>query len=105
LPLVAAFGLSPHRITAESIGTDVARVRAYGAGSARPGSDKKDVVGMRTTLPRAPQRRARPAGPSCRGGASSLLRLTPLAGTRLPANGDLTGWMARAAAALAPNEA
>jgi hypothetical protein len=57
---------------------------------------------MRPLHSRAPARRARPTAPSCRGGASSLLRLTPSAGGRLPANGDLTGWMARAGAAMLP---
>ncbi len=50
----------------------------------------------------APSRRARPAGPSCRGGASSLLRLGQPASPRLPTPGALSGWMSRAADALLP---
>lgn len=64
----------------------------------------KDVVAMpltRTKSPLAP-RRGRPAGPSCRGGASSLLRLTPADSRRLPGPLDLAGWASRAAGALLP---
>jgi hypothetical protein len=47
--------------------------------------------------PRQPRR----AAPSCRGGASSLLRLTqPGAASRLPSTLDLGGWISRAAQAL-----
>ncbi|MBS0444690.1 MAG: hypothetical protein JSR59_01955 [Proteobacteria bacterium] len=59
---------------------------------------------MKTLHTHAPMRRVRPATPSCRGGASSLLRLTSPSGGRLPGNGDLNGWMTRAAAALLPAE-
>lgn len=51
-------------------------------------------------------RRNRPAGPHCRGGVSSLLRLANPAAPRLPKAPDLSGWMSRAAASLwggAPN--
>ena len=47
-------------------------------------------------------RRGRPAGPSCRGGASSMLRLTQLASKRLPGTLDLAEWANRAAAVLMP---
>jgi len=45
-------------------------------------------------------RRARPATPSCRGGASSLLRLAqPAAGQ---GGGNVRHWLARAATVLSP---
>ncbi len=47
-------------------------------------------------------RRARPANPSCRGGASSLLRLTQTASTRLPSAPALSEWMSHAASVLLP---
>jgi hypothetical protein len=47
-------------------------------------------------------RRARPASPSCRGGASSLLRLTQAGAQRLPTTLDLSEWASRAAAVLMP---
>ena len=46
--------------------------------------------------------RARPAGPHCRGGASSLLRLTQPGDRRLPTAVDLGDWMSRAASVLMP---
>ena len=45
-------------------------------------------------------RRNRPAGPHCRGGASSLLRLANPAAPRLPKSADLSDWISRAAASL-----
>jgi hypothetical protein len=49
------------------------------------------------TGPRQPRR----AAPTCRGGASSLLRLSqPKAVTQLPSVEDLGGWIKRAAQAL-----
>lgn len=54
-----------------------------------------------TRSPSAPTpRRARPAGPHCRGGASSLLRLAHPASPRLPKAPDLSGWISRAASML-----
>lgn len=50
----------------------------------------------------APTRRARPTGPSCRSGASSVLRLTQPAATRLPTAMDLSGWVGRAASIFLP---
>jgi hypothetical protein len=47
-------------------------------------------------------RRGRPAGPSCRGGASSLLRLAQPEAKRLPGTGALAEWASRAAAVLMP---
>jgi hypothetical protein len=48
------------------------------------------------------RRTLRPTGPSCRGGASSLLRLAqPLSG-RLPSSVDVGEWVSRAASALLP---
>lgn len=41
-------------------------------------------------------RRARPAGPHCRGGASSVLRLTQPVAPRLPNVLDLESWVSRA---------
>ena len=38
--------------------------------------------------------------PSCRGGASSLLRLSQPSGPRLPSASDVLGWVSRAASAL-----
>ena len=59
----------------------------------------KPLIRTRTT---APARRARPTGPSCRSGASSLLRLTQPASTRLPTALDLSGWVGRAASIFLP---
>jgi len=54
-----------------------------------------------TRSPSAPTpRRHRPAGPHCRGGASSLLRLSNAAAPRLPKAPDLAGWIQRAASSL-----
>jgi len=47
-------------------------------------------------------RRARPANPSCRGGASSVLRLKQPASGRLPTTLDLSDWMSHAASVLLP---
>ena len=47
-------------------------------------------------------RRVRPANPSCRGGASSVLRLTQPAAKRLPTTLDLSDWMSHAASVLMP---
>lgn len=47
-------------------------------------------------------RRMRPVNPSCRGGASSLLRLTPAVSGRLPSAPDLNDWMSHAASVLMP---
>lgn len=47
-------------------------------------------------------RRVRPANPSCRGGASSVLRLTQPVAQRLPTALDLSDWMSRAASVLMP---
>jgi len=46
----------------------------------------------------------RRAAPSCRGGASSLLRLSQPAQSRLPSSHDLSSWVERAARLLAPPE-
>jgi hypothetical protein len=54
-----------------------------------------------SSVPSAPKR-LRPTGPSCRGGASSLLRLTQPASGRLPTTPDLTEWMTHAASVLMP---
>lgn len=42
----------------------------------------------------------RRAAPSCRGGASSLLRLTQPTAPRLPSRSDISEWISRAANAL-----
>lgn len=55
----------------------------------------------RTVKPVTP-RRLRPANPSCRGGASSVLRLTQPAAPRLPTRLDLSDWMSHAASVLMP---
>ncbi len=47
-------------------------------------------------------RRLRPATPSCRGGASSVLRLTQPGAQRLPNALDLSDWMSRAASVMLP---
>ncbi len=47
-------------------------------------------------------RRLRPANPSCRGGASSVLRLAQPTAQRLPKALDLSDWMDRAASVLMP---
>jgi hypothetical protein len=53
---------------------------------------------MLPTSAMQPRRLSRPSAPSCRGGASSLLRLAQT-GSR---SGDFSGWVQRAAAVLAP---
>ena len=50
----------------------------------------------------AAHRRTRPANPSCRGGASSVLRLKQPASGRLPTTLDLSEWMSNAASVLLP---
>jgi hypothetical protein len=50
--------------------------------------------------PAAAARQSRRAAPSCRGGASSLLRLSQPAAPRLPSASDVLGWVSRAASAL-----
>lgn len=54
---------------------------------------------IRTVTPTGakPNRRV---SPSCRGGASSLLRLTQPSAPRLPAALDLSAWVSRAADAF-----
>jgi len=47
-------------------------------------------------------RRLRPVNPSCRGGASSVLRLAQPTATRLPTTLDLSDWMSHAASVLMP---
>ncbi len=47
-------------------------------------------------------RRLRPAAPSCRGGASSVLRLTQSTAARLPTTLALADWMSHAASVLMP---
>lgn len=47
-------------------------------------------------------RRLRPANPSCRGGASSVLRLAQPVAQRLPTTLDLSDWMSHAASVLMP---
>ena len=48
----------------------------------------------------APRQTTRRAAPSCRGGASSLLRLTQPGVSRLPSTLDIGGWISRATQAL-----
>ena len=55
----------------------------------------------RSVISAAP-RRVRPVNPSCRGGASSVLRLTQPAAARLPTALDLSDWMSHAASVLMP---
>jgi len=50
--------------------------------------------------PAAAPRQARRAAPSCRGGASSLLRLSQPGALGLPSSLDLGGWISRATQAL-----
>ena len=50
--------------------------------------------------PSRSSRQPRRAAPSCRGGASSLLRLSQPGASRLPSTLDLGGWISRAAQAL-----
>ena len=47
-------------------------------------------------------RHNRRAAPSCRGGASSLLRLAPPFDRRLPTAGELAGWLNRDTSVLMP---
>ena len=57
---------------------------------------------LNRTLKSVAPRRARPANPSCRGGASSVLRLTQPTATRLQTTLDLSDWMSHAASVLMP---
>ena len=50
----------------------------------------------------AASRRIRPANPSCRGGASSLLRLAQTTSQRLPSGPALSDWVSHAASVLLP---
>lgn len=50
----------------------------------------------------APVTHARPTGPSCRGGASSVLRLTPAAQSPVPSRSNLSDWLSRAAEVMLP---
>ena len=50
--------------------------------------------------PAAGSRPPRRAAPSCRGGASSLLRLSQPATSSLPSTTELGGWISRAVQAL-----
>lgn len=52
-----------------------------------------------TTAAGSTPRRVRPASPSCRGGASSMLRLAQPAA---PRQASLSTWLSRAASVLAP---
>jgi hypothetical protein len=93
-----------------ALGTDVALLKAQHPDPAKSkagASTSKDVVAMplnrsaRITATPAPKR-VRPANPSCRGGASSLLRLTQTASSRLPSAPALTEWMSQAASVMLP---
>ena len=53
--------------------------------------------------PLSSARAARKAAPSCRGGASSLLRVSQSAAPRLPSALELNDWVQRAAQVLAPH--
>ncbi|MBC8058498.1 MAG: hypothetical protein H7Y61_18155 [Rhizobiales bacterium] len=57
---------------------------------------------LNRTVKSVTPRRLRPANPSCRGGASSVLRLTQPTATRLPTTEALSGWMSHAASVLMP---
>ncbi len=57
---------------------------------------------LNRTVKSVTPRRLRPANPSCRGGASSVLRLTQPTATRLPTTLDLSDWMSHAASVLMP---
>jgi hypothetical protein len=50
----------------------------------------------------AASHRSRRVAPSCRGGASSLLRLAQPAAPRLPSSQDLGDWLSRAIGVLSP---
>jgi len=70
-------------------------------------NQEEDVVVMPLNrsirqTPTVAQKRVRPANPSCRGGASSMLRLTQGASQRLPSAPALSDWMSHAASVLLP---
>ena len=46
--------------------------------------------------------RTRPCGPSCRGGASSVLRLTQPAQSLMPSRSNLSDWLSHAAEVMLP---
>jgi hypothetical protein len=68
----------------------------------------QDVVAM--PLPSRPRlfafspRQNRRAAPSCRGGASSMLRLAQPGAARLPQTLDLSQWIRRATQSLLPDD-
>lgn len=97
---IASFSVTDATHCADLLrGMDVALVLAR---ARSPYNPFKDVVAM--PLNRSPMlsnlKLNRPAGPHCRGGASSLLRLSQPATPRLPTPLDLADWMSRAAAAF-----
>ena len=57
---------------------------------------------LNRTVKSVTPRRLRPVNPSCRGGASSVLRLTQPTATRLPTPFELSDWMSHAASVLMP---
>lgn len=57
---------------------------------------------LNRTVKSVTPRRLRPANPSCRGGASSVLRLTQPTAARLPTTEALSDWMSHAASVLMP---
>jgi hypothetical protein len=57
---------------------------------------------LNRTVKSVTPRRLRPVNPRCRGGASSVLRLTQPTATRLPTTLDLSDWMSHAASVLMP---
>lgn len=78
-------------------------IRPGGTAPTGPIEDTPDVVDimpLTRSSPNPAPRRLRPAGPHCRGGASSLLRLANPASPRLPKAPDLSGWVSRAASML-----
>ena len=90
---------------AKVTGTEAAPAMARTSTGTRPQTAtlKQDVVVMslktrtRAASAQAQQRRT---APSCRGGASSLLRLTQPGMSRLPSTLDIGGWISRATQAL-----
>jgi len=67
------------------------------------GASTQDVVEMSLTKrlrPSTVTHQARRAAPTCRGGASSVLRLAQPAATRFPSSLDIDSWVSRAANAL-----
>jgi hypothetical protein len=106
--LASNFARLMHAKLPKRHGTDVANLKLTAPETPchkqRRVEHTKDVVAMplNRTVKSVAARRVRPANPSCRGGASSVLRLTQPVASRLPSTFELSDWMSHAASVLMP---